>query len=61
MHVFYCIIAVVVDNEAVQTCDEEITYADPTFFKRNKQKPVSPFFCVAVLYDDDTHIIQILI
>ncbi|XP_052394833.1 SLAM family member 9 isoform X2 [Carassius gibelio] len=31
--------AVAVDNEAVQTRDEDITYADPVFYKRNKQKP----------------------
>ncbi|RXN33911.1 nuclear apoptosis-inducing factor 1 [Labeo rohita] len=29
---------VVVDSETVQTRDEEIIYADPTFYKRNERK-----------------------
>ncbi|KAF4097230.1 hypothetical protein G5714_021238 [Onychostoma macrolepis] len=31
-------VVVVTDNETIQTCDKEIVYADPTFYKRNKQK-----------------------
>ncbi|XP_073699674.1 uncharacterized protein [Garra rufa] len=32
------VVVVVVDNEAVQARDEEIIYADPTFYKRNERK-----------------------
>lgn len=39
--VFLFVIVVEVDDATVQTRDEEIIYADPTFYKRNAQKTVS--------------------
>lgn len=40
-------------TKTVQTCDEEITYADPTFLKRKAQKSVREFIpnfmlCISV-------------
>ncbi len=42
-----------VATKTAQTCDEEITYADPTFYKRKAQKSVREFIpnlCDASLY-----------
>lgn len=43
---FCCFNAVIIIVETVQTHTEEITYAEPKFYKRNTQKAVRSFITV---------------